>query len=151
MAYGPNTLIRQGISFHIVISPAKSLIEKQKPIPNKSISVLGLLDTGANPTSIDISIADYLGLPIVNSAPVQTAAGTIESKHFTISLSFVGCGLRQFSNLKVSSCKLKFFDLEKTLAAEINKKNIGVLIGRDIMAHWNIVWHGPTSSVFISD
>ena len=151
MAYGPNTLRKQGVKFHIVVSHAKSLIEKQKNIPNKSISVMGLLDTGANPTSIDISIADYLGLPIVNSAPIHTASGTIESKHFTVSISFVGCALRQFPNLKVSSCKLKFFDLEKTLTADPNKKNIGVLIGRDIMAHWNIVWHGPTSTVFISD
>jgi hypothetical protein len=28
---------------------------------------------------------------------------------------------------------------------------IGILIGRDIMSRWNIVWNGPTSTVFISD
>jgi hypothetical protein len=25
------------------------------------------------------------------------------------------------------------------------------LIGRDVMSRWNIVWNGPTSTVFISD
>jgi len=29
--------------------------------------------------------------------------------------------------------------------------NFGVLIGRDIMARWNIVWNGPSSCVFIAD
>jgi hypothetical protein len=30
-------------------------------------------------------------------------------------------------------------------------RNFGVLLGRDVMARWNIVWNGLTSTVFISD
>ena len=139
-----------GATLKVVVSPSKSPMDRES-CPIRSISVMGLLDTGANPTLIDVSIAEYLGLTMIGSNPIHTAAGIIESKHYSLNLNFVDSELRQFSNLKVSSSKLSSFDIEKALAADTMEKSIGVLIGRDIMANWNIVWHGPTSSVFISD
>lgn len=33
----------------------------------------------------------------------------------------------------------------------VDFNNFGLLIGRDIMSRWNIVWNGPTSTVLVSD
>ena len=148
--YGPNLLKDHGIKLSVAISPATSLLEKRKTIENKSLSVRGLLDTGAFQTAIDESIADYLKLPAISSLQINTAAGPTESQGYSINLNFTRQNLQQKPNLNVNSVKLNFFNLKKTLAGDTNA-NIGVLIGRDVMSNWSITWHGPSSTVLISD
>jgi hypothetical protein len=107
------------------------------------------LDTGASITSIDINLAKYLKLAPTGQSTSRTAAGPQSTPDFVIDLSF-RTALSPFLNLQIGSCDLGF-DVQQCLSDPNNSRNFGILIGRDMMARWNIVWHGPTSTVFISD
>ena len=64
----------------------------------------------------------------------------------TPSIAFPNTALKSFDKVLMFSCDLGF-----DISQSSNAKNFGTLIGRDIMARWNIFWNGPTSSVFIAD
>ena len=150
IAYGPDALANLGFNLYTEVSTAGALVAKQESISSNSISVIGHLDTGSTRTSIDASLATHLELTSVGSSSSRTAAGLQETPDYTVNLSFIGYGLRQIHDLKVGSCNLGF-DLTEAQANPMNVRNMGLLIGRDVMSLWNITWHGPTSTVFISD
>jgi hypothetical protein len=107
------------------------------------------LDTGASKTSIDINLAKYLNLVSTGQSKSKTAGGIRVTPDFVIDLGF-RAPLRPFPNLQIGSCDLGL-DLQKCLANPNDPTNFGILIGRDVMSQWNIVWNGPSSTVFISD
>jgi hypothetical protein len=107
------------------------------------------LDTGASKTSIDINLAKYLNLVSTGQSKSKTAGGPQVTPDFVIDLGF-RTPLSPFSNLQIGSCDLGF-NLQQCLANPNDPANFGILIGRDVMSRWNIVWNGPTSTVFISD
>jgi hypothetical protein len=94
-------------------------------------------------------LAKHLGLVSTGQSTSGTAAGPQSMPTFVIDLSFRGV-LSPFQNLQIGSCKLGF-DLQYCLSNPNDPRNFGVLLGRDVMARWNIVWNGLTSTVFISD
>jgi hypothetical protein len=75
-------------------------------------------------------------------------AGPIQTPDYAIDLSFPNTNLSPFFNLKIGSCKLGFNLADNNPNLQ---RNFGILLGHDVMAKWNIVWNGPTSTVFISD
>ena len=143
------TLAYRGFHLLVEVSTADSFLKKEKSIKN-SISTMGLFDTGASNTAIDEKLAKYLKLVSIGLSPSRTADGLKETPDYSINLSFKNYGLRPYNDLNVGSCNLNF-NLKEALKSPTNITNFGLLIGRDIMANWNIVWHGPTSTVFISD
>jgi hypothetical protein len=68
---------------------------------------------------------------------------------YTIDIGFPTTKLSSFNNLRIGSCRLGF-DITNNMNPA-KPQNMGILIGRDIMSRWNIVWNGPTSTVIISD
>jgi len=107
---------------------------------------MGHFDTGASSTSIDINLARQLNLVPIGASTRQTAGGSHTTPDFYIDFSFPGTDLRPFHNLKIGSCTLRY-NAENGL----DQRNFGILIGRDVMSRWNIVWNGPSSTVFIHD
>jgi len=108
----------------------------------KTAQIVAHFDTGANKTSIDIEIARQLNLVPIGESPSHTAAGLRQATDFVIDLSFPGSNLHPFRNLQISSC---------VLSNPTAPPPFKMLIGRDVMSRWNIIWDGPTSSVIISD
>lgn len=146
----PIPLMQSGFNLLVTIAPP-SLARKSSPeAEEKSITVMAHFDTGASKTNIDHQIAKLLGLSAVGIAHQHTAGGLIETSEYAVDLSFPSASLKPFHNLRVSSCKLPF-KVDDAGKMELSKNNFGVLIGRDIMSKWNIVWNGPTSTVFVSD
>jgi len=143
VVHSHNTLQRLGVNMHILIT---DFLPKNVTTEPKSIVVVGHFDTGANTTSIDFKIADMLGLVPMSFSTIRTANGAAETPNYIVNLSFPNTLLKPFEKLQVTSC-----DLEYDLNQKQSSKNLGILIGRDVMSRWNIVWNGPTSSVFISD
>lgn len=150
IAHNPLDLMQLGVRMTVEVSPAGLLVERQKSVPTKSITVWGLLDTGATITAIDHSVAEHLGLLPIGMSPSYTAKGVSLMPDYTVNMSFTGTELRQILNIRVGSCNLPF-NLNEAQNNPTNQKNTGVLIGRDVMSLWNITWHGPASTVFISD
>jgi len=109
------------------------------------------LDTGASTTSIEHNIASHLGLFSIGRQRISTANGTSTVDSYPVDLAFLNSSLKGFQNFRVSSCQMAHFNLEDCLQNPNKPKNFGVLIGRDVMSRWHITWHGPTSTVFISD
>jgi hypothetical protein len=118
------------------------------PISKKliTVTVMALLDTGASRTYISNLIAEDLELEPSGFSVSYTAAGSARFPDYAVDILFPDQGLHGFENLRVGSCKLPYKrDVPNNYAS-----NFGILIGRDMMARWNITWNGPTSSVFIS-
>jgi hypothetical protein len=107
------------------------------------------LDTGASISSIDISLAKHLNLIPTGQSTNRTAGGPRLMPNFVIDLGF-RIPLSPFPNLQIGSCDLGF-NVQQCLSNPNDSANFGILLGRDVMSRWNIVWNGPTSTVFISD
>ncbi|GAB6392959.1 MAG: cellular and retroviral pepsin-like aspartate proteases [Treponematales bacterium] len=150
ISVSPQPLALMGLCIPVEISTASIFRQCPEPAPLASIAVMGHFDTGATKTSIDITLAQHLSLKPLGISTIYTAAGAQAMPDFAIDLSFPNTKLSSAVNLKIGSCKLNWMMPDNPQSLN-NPKNFGILLGRDIMARWNIVWNGPTSTVFISD
>jgi hypothetical protein len=146
----PFPLLALGLNIPVELSTASIFRRIPSPSPMSSITVMAHFDTGASVTSIDIELAQYLNLVSLGQSESYTASGPQVMPKFALDLSFPNTALSPFVNLNIGSCHLKF-DLQESLKNHNDPQNFGILLGRDIMARWNIVWNGPTSTIFISD
>ena len=108
------------------------------------------VDTGANITSIDVALATHLNLKSMGMIINQTAAERDDRPTFAIDLIFPNTKLAPFNNLRIGSCDLNF-NVEEAIKNPNDFKNFGILLGRDVMSRWTIIWNGPTSTVIVSD
>jgi len=145
--FSPAPLLRCGMNIPVIVSASSAYLRMPNAVQSARLTILAHLDTGASVTSIDIKLARHIGLLPVGISRMRTAAGSVRFSAFTIDLQFPNSTLSACVDLPVSSCDLGF-DLSKPWT---DARNFGVLIGRDAMAHWNIVWNGPTSTVIIND
>jgi len=145
----PSPLLFVGLNLPVVISTASLYLENPNfnKVLTSSITVLAHLDTGASKTSIHIGLAQFLNLIPTGSLQSATAGGLITMPTFAIDLHFPNTNLASFINLQIGSCNLNF-----NMNGDLNDpNNFAILLGRDILSRWNIVWNGPTSTVLIND
>ena len=146
----PQHLLDHGFVMPVIIQTPSVLCASPISSPLKTVQVMALFDTGASRTCISDVIADALTLSSVGFSKFHTASGVEIFADYAVDVHFPNAGLRCFENLKVGSCKMPYtHNLPDT--QRLVHDNFGVLIGRDIMERWNIVWNGPSSCVFISD
>ena len=146
----PRFLSQIGFAFPITIQTPTFLCAPPFTKPHKMITVMALLDTGATRTCISELIADVLDLSPVGFSKAYTASGVGEFADYAVDIIFPDAGLRGFEDMNVGSCNLPYNHYPHDDQRMANN-NIGALIGRDMMSRWNIVWNGPSSSVFISE
>ena len=140
--YSNVPLMLNGFNIPVLISTATAYHLQNNSQPVEVAQIFAHFDTGATKTSIDIELAKQLNLIPIGESPSHTAAGLRQATNFVIDLSFPGSNLHPFRNLQISSCELT----NPTVPLPFK-----MLIGRDVMSRWNIVWDGPTSSVIVSD
>ena len=145
----PARLMLLGFNLPVEISTASIFRKPPAKAPFPSITVIAHFDTGASVTSVDIELAKYLNLTATGQSESNTASGKQVMPNFAVDIAFPGTKLSPFYNLRIGSCRLGF-DLENNMKPE-RPQNMGILLGRDIMSRWNIVWNGPASSVTVSD
>lgn len=150
MAVNPIGLMQLGFNLAMEVSTSTLFRQGNQPQPLKSIVVMAHFDTGASITCIDDSLAKHLQLIPVGSMTQHTAAGPRQSNNYSVDISFPNTGLTARQNLQVGSASLNF-NIQNALTNANDPRNFGVLIGRDIMSAWNIVWNGPSSTILISD
>lgn len=138
---GPQSLFAGGIELDMALAvdavTAQSMRAGNINIPT-AITAKALVDTGCTITSIDDSIVQQLGLVVRGYATTHTAAGPINCGQYFVSFSFPGTQLQGRTLHRVQSVNL---------AGQPFK----VLIGRDLMASWNINYNGPAGFVSIAD
>jgi len=135
-----------GLNFPVIVSAGSACATETDRAP-ESLVVKAHLDTGASVTSVDFNLANSIGLVPVGTTSLQTAGGLMEFSNFVVNLRFPSSTLAPLANLQICSCDMGF-DPNKPLD---DPRNFGLLIGRDIMSRWNIVWNGPSSTVIIND
>ena len=150
VVFSSEQLAQSGFNLIVSISTASSYLKSNNQEQPRFITTMAHFDTGASATSIDLELAKHLDLVPTGQITQHTANGPARFPTFAIDLSFPNSALSPFVNLQIGSCKLPF-NLDACQTATLNPANFGLLIGRDVMSKWNIVWNGPTSSVFISD
>ena len=147
--FSPIPLLQHGFNLPVEISTATVFRESPLSFPLSSMVVMAHFDTGASSTSIDINLAKHMDLLVLGQKEVRTAAGKRILPNFAVDISFLNTKLSPFYNLPVGSCDLGFIlEPEKS---QLKPQNMGLLLGRDIMSKWNIIWNGHTSTVIISD
>jgi hypothetical protein len=144
---GELALLLNGFNIPVEISIASIRKQPDKPA-TQSFSVMAHFDTGASGTSIDIGLAQHIGLGVEGTTTILTAAGPQKMPTFMADLAFPSTTLSPFINLKMSSCVLGF---KLDGADTATPSNFGLLLGRDVMSRWNIVWNGPSSTVLVND
>lgn len=146
----PFPLMNEGFNMPVSVSISSSIKLANPDQEFKTVTVMAHFDTGASRTNIDIGLAEYMGLIPTGMGSSSTANGSATTPNYAVDISFPNSNLSPFINLPIRSCQLPFA-LGPNGEAVIKPGNFGILLGRDIMARWNIVWNGPTSTVFISD
>jgi len=145
----PDALEFSGLKMLVEISTATTDVEKGNK-SKKSIRVWAKIDTAAYKTHLSYKITEYLSLSKKGAKQnVPTGGGLIDTKTYSIDLKFVDYNLDPFLNLDIGSLDKFPFSFEKALDYPEEQKNIGVLVGRDILSRWNMCWDGPTSTVTI--
>ena len=148
----PNStyLSKHGFVMPVIVKTSSISCAPLLSAPLLSIPVMALFDTGASRTCISDDIANALALKPVGFSKFYTASGKEVFADYTIDITFRSTEIKDFVNIKVGSCNMPYnhnLPDEQRMAED----NFGVLIGRDLMSKWNIVWNGPSSSVFISE
>ena len=94
---------------------------------------VGLIDTGASISAIDVSVAKSLNLISRDIIPILTPSGI--KNHYTYDVEFMlpqTLGFKKFS-LDVTGC-------------ELAKQGIQVLIGRDVLKECTFIFNGTTNT-----
>ena len=107
--------------------------------------VFGHIDTGATQTCIDVSLANEMGLPQIGFSESFTASGKQTSPKYAVDLVLPTFDQKLYKNMSICSCQLPY-----KLEEEPSPRNFGILIGRDLLSEWVMIWDGATSSVTIS-
>lgn len=125
-AFGPTVPVRIGV--HPAM--AKKLQAEGKPVP-PAIAGDAMIDTGAQVTTIDMTIAERLQLPRTGKTIVAGIGGLSEGYTSPISVTFPG-----LNNMTFHSSGAHCHDLIK------NAKHIIALIGRDLLKGMTFFFDG---------
>jgi hypothetical protein len=114
------------------------LAEKGLPIP-PAVSGYALVDTGAFATAVDESIFTSLGVQHINEIVTETPSGSGKSKIYPASVTFPGMNVNEMPMEQVVGCTLKW--------KARGDKEIIMLLGRDLLQWFVLIYNGPGSDV----
>jgi hypothetical protein len=114
------------------------LAEKALPIPPAK-SGFALIDTGAFATAVDEQVFKDLGVSPIDSLETNTPHGKGTSSIYPASVSFPGLAVRELKMERVVGCNLMW----KTR----DDKEILMLLGRDLLSHFVLIYNGVNSDI----
>ena len=138
---GPHSLFAGGIVMDMALAidevTSQSMRSGNQTVPT-AVTAKALVDTGCTITLIDDSIVQQLGLTVRGYTTTHTAAGPINSGQYFVALSFPGT-------------KLQGRTLHRVQSVNLAEQPFKILIGRDLMASWNINYNGLAGFISIAD
>jgi hypothetical protein len=114
------------------------LSEKGLPIP-PAVAGFALVDTGAFATAVDDSVFETLGVSNIDEITTDTPHGRGTSKVYPANVSFPGMNVTDMPMERVVGSTLKW----KTR----DEKEILMLMGRDLLQYFLLVYNGPGSDI----
>ena len=97
------------------------------------------MDTGAFATAVDESVFVSLGVPHIDEIATDTAHGPGTSKIYPANVSFPGMKVTDMPMERVVGSRLKWETRDG--------KEIIMLMGRDLLQYFLLVYNGPSSDV----
>jgi predicted aspartyl protease len=117
------------------------LSEKGLPVPAPQ-SGFALIDTGAFATAVDQSVFDALGIAPIDKIQTSTPHGAAESPVYPATVTFPGLALTEMPMERVIGCNLKWKTAEG--------KEILMLLGRDLLQYFLLVYNGKSADIFLA-
>ncbi len=115
---------------------AQYLTDNNQPIP-PPLTGIGLIDTGASITAVDVSIIQQLGIQPVGISNVYTPQGSAQQELFPIKLTFIG-------GLPIT------INFSSVLGSELRNQGIIALIGRDVLSNCILIYNGTAGHFSLS-
>jgi hypothetical protein len=100
---------------------------------------MGLIDTGASVSAVDAAVVRQLGIRPIGTISVGTAGGVQQQAQYPASFSFPGTGLPTIAFT---------FVIGSNLAGQ--QPPIIALIGRDVLRHFVMIYHGNFGQVLLT-
>jgi predicted aspartyl protease len=116
--------------------PATLVAATQKPAPPPETGMM-LIDTGASKTTVCENAIQKLGVSAVGVTQVLTPSGVAQQLLYPADILFVGF-----------MPKLSFATVIGS--PHLQAQNILGLVGRDLLAHMQLVYNGPMGCVTLS-
>ncbi len=139
------TLTESGplISVEVSIPPALKghLSAKGLPIPPAQ-SGFALIDTGAFATAVDQTVFDALGVPPIDKITTTTPHGVGESAVYPATITFPGLQVNEMPMERIIGCNLKWQNIEG--------KEVIMLLGRDLLQYFLLVYNGKSADIFLA-
>jgi len=120
---------------------AKYLGEKALPIPSP-VGGFALIDTGAFATAVDEKIFTGLGVQQIDTISTQSPHGDSTSNVYPCRVTFPGLGLNELAMERVVGCNLKW--------TTTDGREIIMLLGRDLLRYFLLVYNGLSNDITIS-
>ena len=128
-------LQREAPIIEVTIFPPAPIVnqynDRKELIPHHR--AIGLIDTGASISCIDVKIAEQMGLIARDFIPVLTPSGV--SNHFTYDITIVF----------PPELESKVFFVEVT-GADLSQQPFDILIGRDVLEQCTLIYNGWDNS-----
>ena len=112
------------------------LSSKNKSVP-KPVRGYALVDTGASVTAVDEDTISEMGVSAIGITNLTTPNGTAQRNLYPASFNFPGTPLPEVS-------------FERVVGASLKQQRIIVLLGRDILRHFLLVYNGPGATISLS-
>jgi hypothetical protein len=108
-------------------------------VPPRPQQALSESDTGAFATAVDESIFATLGVSPIDEIPTGSPHGTGKSNIYPASVTFPAMNVTDMPMERVVGCTLKWQTRDN--------KEIVMLLGRDLLRWFLLVYNGPSSDV----
>lgn len=129
------------VEISIPVALREHLSEKGLPIPAPQ-SGFALIDTGASSTAVDQTIFDALQVAPINKIKTHTPHGEAESPLYPASVTFPTLAVTNMPMETLIGCNLKWQTAEG--------KEIIMLLGRDLLQYFLMVYNGKSADVFLA-
>ena|SRR3990167_3363799 len=111
----------------------------QIPAP---VAGYALIDTGASITAVHEPVLLGLGMLPIDAMPCATPSGEGRSFVYPAKVAFPALGVREYAIDRLLGCELKW--------TTTDGKEIIMLLGRDLLKHFLMVYNGKGSSITLA-
>lgn len=126
------------VTINLPAAMQEFLARNGKDIP-PPVRGMALIDTGAFATAVDVEVFEKLGITPIDRLPTNTPHGASTSDIYPATVSFPALGLENLPMERLIGCKLQW--------AGENDSDILMLLGRDLLKHFLMVYNGKHSDV----
>jgi len=126
------------VTISLPVAMQEFLGQNGKDIPSP-IRGMALIDTGAFATAVDCAVFEKLGINPIDRIVTNTPHGESTSDLYPASISFPALGLESLPMERIVGCKLQW-------PGEADS-DVLMLLGRDLLKHFLMVYNGKHSDV----